>query len=233
MTNLFENDDPWQDRLSEYLDGLLAEREKRALEDHLQTCESCRTSLAELRAVVERLHADPSDEIPEGAWPRIASRLSTRQLPGNRGARERISGSSRGLQAATLRRISTAASLVLTLVGGIWVGAALCIAGSVWTPPGWMHLPRAAYRPFTRLPSSQALSSHATDSILDAWTPLRRSLAALDQQIGDATNALRSQPENKELQRVVLGLERERKNLRAVLDSATSMTRSSRPGPPR
>jgi anti-sigma factor RsiW len=222
MTNLFENNDPWQDRLSEYLDGLLAEPEKRALEEHLRTCESCRTALVELRAVVERLRADPMDAIPEGAWPRIASRLSMSQLPSYRGSRERVRRSTRGLQAATLRRITTAASLVLTLAGGIWVGASLCIAGMVWTAPGWMHLPGAVDRPFDRLPSTRAVPTNATDSIVDAWTPLRRSLAALDQQIADASRALRREPGNQALRHVVQQLARERNNIQAMLDSVTA-----------
>jgi hypothetical protein len=223
MTNLFENDDPWQDRLSEYLDDLLGESERRALEEHLQTCERCRTALAELHAVVGRLRGDPMDAIPDGAWPRIASRLSTDQLSSHRGARERVRRSSRGLQPETLRKITIAASLVLTLAGGIWVGASLCIAGSVWTAPGWMHLPPAGSRPSTRLPSSQG-PSYATDSILDAWTPLRRSLAALDQQLADATDAFRREPGNPALQRVVQQLVRERNNTKAMLDSVTKTT---------
>jgi hypothetical protein len=234
MTTFLENDDPWQDRLSEYLDGLLAEAEKRALEDHLQTCESCRTSLAELRAVVERLRADPIDEMPEGAWPRIASRLTTRQLSSNRSARQVVRGYSRGLHADTLRKITAAASLAFTLVGGVWVGASLCIAGSVWTPPSWMHLwPRGSYPSSMRLPSSRPVLPNASDSILDAWTPLRRSLAALDQQLAAAASALRSEPGNQALQRVVLQLARERKNIQAMLDSVTSTARPSRPGSPR
>jgi hypothetical protein len=234
MTNFFENDDPWQDRLSEYLDGLLAEPEKRALENHLQTCESCRTALAELSVVVERLRADPIDEIPDGAWPRIAGRLSARQLPGNRSARRIVRGSSRALKADTLRKITVAASLAFTLVGGVWVGTALCIAGSVWTPPSWMHLwPRGSYPSSGRLPSSRTLPPNAVDSILDAWTPLRRSLAALDQQLADAATALEREPGNQALQRVVQQLARERKNIQAVLDSVTSTARHSQPESPR
>lgn len=222
MTNFFDNDDPWQDRLSEYLDGLLPEPEKRALEEHLQTCDNCRAALAELRAVVERLRADPTDAIPEDAWPRIASRLTTKQLASNRNARRIVGRSSRPLKAETLRRITVAASLAFTLVGGVWVGAALCLAGSVWTPPSWMHLmPRGAYPSSRQLPASRRLPPNAADSIIDAWTPLRRSLVALDQQIADASNALRNDPGNQALQRVVQQLARERNNVQAMLDSAT------------
>jgi len=234
MTITFESNDPWQDRLSEYLDGSLAESERQGLEDHLRGCESCRTALAELRTVVERLHADQMDEIPDDAWPRIAARLDRGQVPSRLGARGRVSRSSGVLEAATLRRITTAASLTLTLVGGIWVGASLCLATSVWTPPRWMPLwPRGGHISVTKRRSSVSVPEYAGDSVLDAWTPLRRSLAALDQQLVDAAIALRSQPNDKSLARVVVELTRERRNLQATLDSAVSSSRPARPVPPR
>ena len=234
MTITFESNDPWQYRLSEYLDASLAESEREALEEHLRVCESCRTALAELRTVVERLHADQMDEIPDDAWPRIAARLDRGQVPSRLGARGRVSRSSGVLEAATLRRITTAASLTLTLVGGIWVGASLCLATSVWTPPRWMPLwPRGGHISVTKRRSSVSVPEYAGDSVLDAWTPLRRSLAALDQQLVDAAIALRSQPNDKSLARVVVELTRERRNLQATLDSAVSSSRPARPVPPR
>ena len=233
MTIIFESNDPWQDRLSEYLDGSLAESERQGLEDHLRGCESCRTALAGLRAVVERLHADELDEIPDGAWPRIAARLDRAQGPSRRDARERVRRSTSALEAATLRRITTAASLTLTLVGGIWVGASLCLATSVWTPPRWMPLwPRGGHISVTKQRSTMSVPAYAGDSVLDVWTPLRRSIAALDQQLAGATFALRSQPNDKSLARVVVELTRERRNLQATLDSAVSSSRRARSVPP-
>jgi hypothetical protein len=66
------------------------------------------------------------------------------------------------------------------------------------------------------------MPSRPTDSILDEWTPLRRLLSGLDQQLAGATSALANQPGNKALERVVLRLTRERDNLRSLLDSATT-----------
>ena len=234
MTITFESNDPWQDRLSEYLDGSLAESERHGLEDHLRGCESCRKALAGLRAVVERLHADELDEIPDGAWQRIAARLDRAQVQSRRDARERVRRSTSALEAATLRRITTAASLTLALAGGIWVGASLCLATSVWTPPRWMPLwPRGAHISVTKQRSTMSVPAYTSDSVLDAWTPLRRSIAALDQQLAGAAFALRSQPNDKSLARVVVELTRERRNLQATLDSAVSSSRRARPVPPR
>jgi len=233
MTITFESNDPWQERLSEYLDGSLAESERQGFEDHLRGCESCRTALAGLRAVVERLHADELDEIPDGAWPRIAARLDRAQIRSRRDARDRVRRSTGALEAATLRRITTAASLTLTLVGGIWVGASLCLATSVWTPPKWIPFwPRGGHISVPKQRSTLSVPAYAGDSVLEAWTPLRRSIAALDQQLADAAFALRSQPNDKTLARVVVELTRERRNLQATLDSAVSRSSRARPVSP-
>ena len=49
--------DEWTDRLSEYLDGDLAEAERQALEAHLGVCEDCAATLEELRV--------PSDKVEQ------------------------------------------------------------------------------------------------------------------------------------------------------------------------
>ena len=66
--------DAWSDRLSEYLDGELQPVEAQELERHLQDCEVCGQSLAELRLVVTRLASDshlPADQPTEREWQAI------------------------------------------------------------------------------------------------------------------------------------------------------------------
>lgn len=225
MTTPFETDDRWASRLSDYLDGNLSEHEARELEAHLQTCEQCRTSLGELRAVVDRLRADPADDSPADDWPRIASRLTNdvayapRSMPG-------IKGYAGGIESRTLRRITAAAALTVTFVGGIWAGAALCLAGSAWTPPGWMHIPtRGQTLP---QPVQRTLPPLAADSVLEQWAPLRRSIADLDLEIARARRALERDRGNETLERLLQQLTRERNDLRAVLDSASAIV----PNPP-
>jgi anti-sigma factor RsiW len=68
--------DPWVDRLSEYVDGGLTAAERGALEVHLAGCAACTQALDELRAVVSRAHA--LDDVPpaEDLWPGIAAGIA-------------------------------------------------------------------------------------------------------------------------------------------------------------
>jgi len=222
MITPFETDDPWQDRLSEYVDGLLDAPEARALEAHLETCESCRNAVAELRAVVDRLHSDRVDNAPEDTWARITTRLGAPTLQrSGRGSPERYSGT---VQRGTLRKITVAAVLTVTFVGGIWAGAALTLMETLWTPPGWLTIwPRKLH-----IPSRNAPLPYAADSLPAEWIPLQRSVAELDRQLANATAALRKNPGNEALRRVVQQLTSERNDMRAVLDSVARETRSTR-----
>ena len=108
--------DTWNDRLSEYLDGELTADERIALEEHLATCPTCTSTLAELRDVVARagtlLPRAPETDL----WPGVA---------------ERIDGPPSGVTFLTRsrRRFSftvpqiVAAGLALMVVsgGGVWV----------------------------------------------------------------------------------------------------------------
>ena len=46
--------DVWTDRLSDYLDGGLPDTVAQELEQHLDSCDDCRSILAELERVAER-----------------------------------------------------------------------------------------------------------------------------------------------------------------------------------
>jgi anti-sigma factor RsiW len=67
--------DPWNDRLSEYLDDEFDANERARIESHLQGCATCRADLAAIRQVTARAATLP-DIPPDGdLWPGIAERI--------------------------------------------------------------------------------------------------------------------------------------------------------------
>ena len=67
--------DQWTDRLSEYLDGDLAEAETAALEAHLDTCTNCSETLAGLRRIVMRARSLEDRPPARELWAGIATRI--------------------------------------------------------------------------------------------------------------------------------------------------------------
>jgi anti-sigma factor RsiW len=80
MTEDIERPDPWLDRLSDYVDGELRRRERRALEAHLRACPTCVSIVGDLRRVVAEAQALRTDSEPAAdLWPGIEQRLAPRR----------------------------------------------------------------------------------------------------------------------------------------------------------
>jgi hypothetical protein len=70
-------EDAFTDRLSDYLDDEdVSAAERAAIEAHLATCASCRTTLDELREVAARAGSLPSAAPATDLWPGVAERLT-------------------------------------------------------------------------------------------------------------------------------------------------------------
>ena len=67
--------DPWTDRLSEYLDGDLDAGERGLLEAHLERCPECTEALADLKRVAVRARALTDRDPATDLWPGIAARI--------------------------------------------------------------------------------------------------------------------------------------------------------------
>lgn len=63
-----------QEKLSEYIDGILTPDEKVFVEEHLKSCQRCRESLADLRKTIE--HVKNLEEIEPPAW--LTQKVMTR-----------------------------------------------------------------------------------------------------------------------------------------------------------
>lgn len=73
MTN-----DPWIDRLSEYVDGELDDVTSAALEGHLVTCDECRAITEDLRQIAIRARALPERRPAATSGPRSNARSTGR-----------------------------------------------------------------------------------------------------------------------------------------------------------
>jgi anti-sigma factor RsiW len=119
------NRDAWTDRLSEYVDGELADAERAALEVHLQLCECCASTVEELRAVVRRAGALESSAPGTDLWPAIEARIAAprnaRVLDlGERADRREARAPGRGAWqprrwSFTLPQLAAAAALIVML----------------------------------------------------------------------------------------------------------------------
>jgi hypothetical protein len=64
--------------LVDYAEGALSPRARRGVERHLSGCEACRSELANIRALRERISSLAPVERDEGFWERFNARLSDR-----------------------------------------------------------------------------------------------------------------------------------------------------------
>lgn len=100
--------DQWTDRLSEYLDGDLAEPEQAALEAHLATCAACSDALAGLRRIVMRARSLEDRPPSRDLWSGVAKRIGAGPV------RRRLSFSVPQLLAAGI-------ALAVLSGGGAWL----------------------------------------------------------------------------------------------------------------
>ena len=109
--------DQWTDRLSEYLDGELDDRERVALEAHLAGCAECTAVLADLRRVVARAQALDDRPPARELWSGIAERIgiSTDDLARRR-ARRRVSFTVPQLIAASVALVAVSAGVARLVV---------------------------------------------------------------------------------------------------------------------
>ena len=195
----------WTDRLSEYLDGDLAEAERAALDSHLVGCEECRATLAELRRVVAR--AQGLDDAPPAAdlWPGIARRIGAASggVPvvdlGARRARRRVS--------FTLPQLAAAGIALMFVSGGlVWRALSHGPAPVATNPPAPLVSPApdgslAAWsgdEPHDQIIARLQMLVTQEGSALDTATVrvLKKNLEIIDRAIAEARAALAADPAN-------------------------------------
>ncbi len=117
----------WNDRLQDWLDGDLDERNTAALQAHLADCARCRTFAEELRGLDRELHqSSPSLALDAAFDARIFSQIETFDEAKRAAARKRVEQElQQNLQALSRRWRRTLAMLIPGIVAGIAIAFAL------------------------------------------------------------------------------------------------------------
>lgn len=197
------NTDAVTSRLSEYVDGELSPSERQAVDVHLAECETCRTVLSELRAVVSHA-ANISDSAPANdLWPTIESRI----MHAPRAAR--VSAFRRAISARlsfTIPQVAAASLALMLLSGGlVWMARSGDPRADV--PPvraqGQEDEPAMTPANFadTHYDAAIAQLERTLDEGRKSLDPetirvLERNLAAIDRAIDQCRRALATDPAN-------------------------------------
>ncbi len=180
--------DQWTDRLSEYVDGELANGERSALEAHLATCAACRGAVAELRQVVARARS-LQDRAPQtDLWSGVAKRIGAGQVVDIR---------SRRFSFNVPQLIAACIALVLLSGGGTWVALhkTTVATDTTFTPQAdstkWVPVAVWSGRTDAAIADLQE-ALRRNESRLDTSTVrvVRENLALIDRAIAQARTAL-------------------------------------------
>ena len=154
--------DTWTDRLSDYLDGELADAEREALETHLDTCTACRDTLADLRRIVVRARSLDDRPPTRDLWSGVATRIG---MPDWIGTGERPDpavriGTGERIVAAPRRRGITFSVPQLLAAG---IALAVLSAGGAWLiHPDPTGVAAAPVQPSPGAPTATTVGSTAT-----------------------------------------------------------------------
>ena len=218
--------DPWIEKVSDSLDGLLSDDEQNILDEHLAGCAECRAIADDLRAVVAAAHTVPPIEPARDLWPDIAARLDApaRTAPPRdaaqiaslspitvRAARKRarrLSFSAPQLAAAAVMLMMLSGATVWLLSGRATVQATASgtIIQSSGAAPGSARMVAAATRPAAGYDDDVAVLEAALEASRSSLDPatveiIERSLESIDRAIEDARTALEADPGNPYLHR--------------------------------
>ena len=204
--------DEWVDRLSEYLDGELTVEEQAALEEHMVTCDVCRATLGELRAIVAAARALDNSPPERDLWPAIAAALDTGSAPRIVSPRQpprRISFTVPQLAAAAVLLMAVSGGAVWFATGSRGAQPAAGVAGTIVHAAGGAPADARLVGTIPPDPEFDATVAQLERTLeqrraeLDTATVevLERSIEAIDRALADARAALVADPGNPYLRR--------------------------------
>jgi hypothetical protein len=203
--------DAWTDRLSEYVDGELDAAERAALDVHLQLCERCAATVAELREVLERARGLEPSAPETDLWPAIEARIAAprkarvpdlwvrRADPGARAwSPRRWSFSLPQLAAAAVLLVALSSATVWTLLSRRPAAVAPPAgpqAAAVVQPAGF----EVARYDATIADLERVLKEHRGELDAETVRVIEQNLLIIDQATEQARKALAADPANRYL----------------------------------
>jgi anti-sigma factor RsiW len=196
------SNDPWTDRLSEYVDGELPEAERLALESHLEACAECSLIVSDLRRVVRRARTLKNSAPATDLWPGIAGRIGAASTPSHPVIDLATHRRTRRRWAFSLPQLAAAGIALMAVSGGtVWLLSSpaqqTAVAGSMPGPRGNPAVVNVALKP--NASQSYAAAVADLERVLDQGrgkldpTTVRiieQNLAAIDRAIAEAQRAL-------------------------------------------
>ncbi len=200
------------DRLDDYVDGELPEGEFQEMELHLASCAACRSAERGLRRVLAEARALPREMKPaRDLWPGIAERLRSRPLWGN------------------WTFLAAAASLALALAAVFLLRDGPPPSTAPMVPvaiPSESSALAAAEEDYARASAALLAALHDRRSSVSPETmaSVEKNLEVIDQALAEVRDALRRDPDNPELTRMLAATHRKKVDvLRRVVKLTTTL----------
>ncbi len=213
--------DKFSDSLGALIDGTISPDEKRALDEHLETCAACRTLAADLRRIHDEAVRLPRVDPPEALWTKVRARIEAQsQAPS--GWRERLTTwvagpAPRPAFGFRLAAVSSAIVLILAVATGYVLihkqGAKPGTPAAGQAPEAQIGAPagnaadqelvqsvemelRTAEEHYEKAIAGLEQIAKADEGSLDPQVAavLQKNLGIIDQAIRDSRVALQSQP---------------------------------------
>ena len=216
MSKIEADHTKWSDRFSDYTSGDLDAGDHRLVEAHLDGCGACRTTLAELRAVISAANALGDLEPPRDLWEGIAATIEAPLPTGHSADRKVIAlptattsarrddAPARGLFFTTSQLMAASIALIAVSALVTWSagpGLGVRAEGAPPTTSGMVSMVSTEMAPpagiATELEALEATLAEVSSS-LDPNTVrvLERNLRVIQQAIEDSQRALAQDPGN-------------------------------------
>lgn len=224
-------------QLDGYIAGELATEQQAAIKQHIADCADCRLELSLRRALIARARTLPRELPPQRQlWPAIANQINDKKIhplyPANRAWLRRWE--TWGLAAA-------ACVAIIALVWGIWQGETTryisghtgnqlpSIAPPMAEVPPRQQVaigPNPAYKK-VRQHIQQTLQLNKQELSTETMSVIEKNMGVIDDAIAQINKALTEDPENPDLQLMLVATQRQAADLLETIAEARTQQQST------